>query len=304
VTKELIKIFKTDEDYWQAHVNRLNAYAESMTNISTIDKIKKDLMGSMTSNAAREKMNLPEKLSDATAGRSERLKCELFLCEGASAAGSLKSGRKNSMYHGVYALRGRTLNTINKTVDQMMESKELNGIFKSIGLGLDAINVTHEEELKLGRPLTFEERSNVIKKYARYGKICIACDADEDGLAITSSLLSTFAKFARFLLDAGMIYISESPYYIQNGKYFYPSDVQADGSVPGLDFSKEFHRIKGLGQLNKNQVYESFFDETKRKLIQVTPQNLDRAIELIADINVRKQFLRDSNILTNPFNLN
>lgn len=84
VTKELIKIFRTDEDYWQAHVNRLNAYAESMTSISTIDKIKKDLMGSMNSNAAREKMSLPDKLSDATCGKSERLKAELFLCEGKS----------------------------------------------------------------------------------------------------------------------------------------------------------------------------------------------------------------------------
>ena len=54
-----------------------------------------------------------------------------------SAAGALKSGRKNTLYHAVMGLRGKTLNTIDKSVEQMMDNKELNTIFTAIGLGVD-----------------------------------------------------------------------------------------------------------------------------------------------------------------------
>lgn len=92
-----------------------------------------------------------------------------------SAAGSLKSGRKSTLYHAVLGLRGRTLNTIDKSVDQMMDNKELNTIFQSIGLGIDSYNIASEVKTK-------EEKWEIIKKHARYGKIIIATDADSDKL--------------------------------------------------------------------------------------------------------------------------
>lgn len=172
VTKELMKVFRSDPEYWDLHVARLNAYADSMVSLSTMDRIKKDLMKATTS-GARGKAFLPDKLSDATCGAKERMKAELFLTEGDSAAGSLKSGRKSTLYHAIMGLKGRTLNTIDKSVDQMMDNKELNTIFQAIGLGIDSYNIASEAK-------TRDEKWEIIQKHARYGKIVISTDADDD----------------------------------------------------------------------------------------------------------------------------
>jgi DNA gyrase/topoisomerase IV subunit B len=82
VTKEIIKVFRSDPDYWDLHAQRLNAYAESMVSLSTMDRIKKDLMKSVTAGGIKGKAFLPDKLSDATAGSKERMKCELYIVEG------------------------------------------------------------------------------------------------------------------------------------------------------------------------------------------------------------------------------
>ena len=121
-----------------------------------------------------------------------------------SAAGALKSGRKNTLYHAVMGLRGKTLNTIDKSVEQMMDNKELNTIFTAIGLGVDDYNIASEAKTK-------EEKWEIIKKHARYGKIIISTDADPDGSAIAASLLSTFGRYTKFLIEFGMIYLIEAP---------------------------------------------------------------------------------------------
>ena len=296
VTKEIIKVFRSDPDYWDLHAQRLNAYAESMVSLSTMDRIKKDLMKSVTAGSIRGKAFLPDKLSDATAGSKDRLKCELFLTEGNSAGGSLKSGRKNTLYHAVMPLKGRTLNTIDKTTDQMLDNKELNTIFTAIGLGVDEYNIASDAKTK-------EEKWEMIKKHARYGKIIISTDADDDGLIIAAVLLSTFSKFSRFLIEFGMVYLSEAPIYKQNGKYFFSSDKDENGLIPGFDQSKPYQRYKGLGEMNKDEVYDSFFNTSTRRLIRVTTEGIEKAQELVRSIDERKRLLTENGILTNPYNL-
>ena len=171
------------------------------------------------------------------------LECDVFTknCEGLSPSGSLKAGRRGTQYHAIMPLRGKVKNVKDSTADQMMDNKELFTIFKVLGLGIDANNVTHGCK-------TPEEAYEKIKKHARYGKICIATDADEDGLSILNGLLYAISKFARFLLDFGLVYISESPIYEQDGKYFYPSDPRQPGTQfpVGLNPNKYFRRFKGL----------------------------------------------------------
>lgn len=66
------------------------------------------------------------------------------------------------------------------------------------------------------------------------------------GSAITASLLSTLAKFSRYLIEFGLVYVAEAPLYEQNGKFFFTSDQDSNGNIPGFDQSKPYQRFKGL----------------------------------------------------------
>ena len=296
IIKEFQKIFKKDLEYWEEHVGKLNYLAESMKSLSAVEKAQKIIDGNSGNSMYKSKADIVQGFSDATAGANERWDCELMLTEGLSPAGSLKAGRKGTKYHAVMPLRGKVKNVKDSSAEQMMDNKEFFTIFKVIGLGIDVNNVTHGCKSP-------EEAYEKIKKHARYGKICIATDADEDGMAIQNGLLYAISKFARFLLDWGLVYIAESPIYEQGGKYFYPSDPRQPGTQfpVGLNPNKYFRRFKGLGSLDKNDVYDSFYNPSTRRLIQVTTDGIDYSMQLVEDINARKKLLFDKGILSNPY---
>lgn len=89
-----------------------------------------------------------------------------------SPAGSLKSGRHDTLHHAIVPLRGKILGCENKSVEQALDNKEIFTIFKIIGLGIDLNNITSKAN-------SYEEGYELIKKYSRYGKIIIATDADK-----------------------------------------------------------------------------------------------------------------------------
>lgn len=239
ITKDFIKIFRKNEDYWLAHVNKLNALAESYRSIGAIEKAQKMIDSATGNNAFRSKQEYVEGFADATS--HDRWNCELLISEGLSAAGGLKAGRKSTLYHAVLPLRGKVLNVKDASVDEALANKEIFTLLKVIGLGIDANNVTSDCK-------TREEAYEKIKKYSRYGKICIATDEDPDGDHIRILLLYLIAKYARFLVDFGLVYIAQSPLYAQDGKYFYSNDPLQPGTPfpVGLDTSKKnWHRWKG-----------------------------------------------------------
>ena len=294
ITKEFQKIFRNNPEYWQEHVARLNYLADSMKSLSASEKAQKMIDDAQGRNMFRSRVELIEGFSDATG--KNRWDCELFLCEGLSPAGSLKSGRHNTQFHAVLPLRGKILSVLDKTVDQALDNKEIHTIFKVIGLGMDVNNVTKDAK-------SFEEAYELIKKYSRYGKIVIAVDADPDGEQIKKLILYLFGKFGRFLIDFGMVYQIMSPIFEQGDKKFYPGDpLQDNGIFPiGLDPSKPFFRRKGLGAFNSEDIYDIFYNPATRKLIQVTPDGFDYSMKLTEDIEERKKLLFDAGIITNPY---
>ena len=294
ITKEFQKIFRNNPEYWQEHVARLNYLADSMKSLSASEKAQKMIDEAKGRNMFKSRVELIEGFSDATG--KNRWDCELFLCEGLSPAGSLKSGRHNTQFHAVLPLRGKILSVLDKTVDQALDNKEIHTIFKVIGLGMDVNNVTKDAK-------SFEEAYELIKKYSRYGKIVIAVDADPDGEQIKKLILYLFGKFGRFLIDFGMVYQIMSPIFEQGDKKFYPGDpLQDNGIFPiGLDPSKPFFRRKGLGAFNSEDIYDIFYNPATRKLIQVTPDGFDYSMKLTEDIEERKKLLFDAGIITNPY---
>lgn len=169
ITKEFQKIFRNNPEYWQEHVARLNYLADSMKSLSASEKAQKMIDDAQGRNMFKSRVELIEGFSDATS--KDRWSCELYLVEGNSAGGSLKSGRHNTLYHSILPLRGKILSVADKTIDQALDNKEIHTIFKVIGLGMDVNNVTRDAK-------TPEEAYELIKKYSRFGKIILAVDAD------------------------------------------------------------------------------------------------------------------------------
>ena len=297
VIKDFQKVFKKDNEYWSEYVDKLNFLADSMKSLSASDKAQKIIEDAAGRGLYKAKGEMIDGFSDATAGPGDRWNCEVFLTEGLSPSGSLKAARKSTKYIAVIPLRGKVKNVKDSSADQMMDNKELFTIFKMVGLGIDINNVTKGCQSP-------EEAYEQIKKYARYGKIIIATDADEDGLAIQNGLLYAISKFARFMLDFGLVYVIESPIFEQGGKYYYPSDPRIPGTqfCVGMNPAKHYRRFKGLGALDPSDVYSAFYDVSKRRLFRVTTDGMEFSMELVENINARKKLLRDKNILTNPFN--
>lgn len=58
-----------------------------------------------------------------------------------------------------------------------------------------------------------------------------------------------------------------------------------------------------VGEMNANQIYDAFYDKTKRRLIRITSDRLEDALRLVRSIDERKKLLSENGILTNPYNL-
>lgn len=91
-------------------------------------------------------------------------------CEGLSAASSLVNGRHDTKTHAIFPLRGKVMNISDKDEAAALDNKEINGIFKLIGLGTTAGNVFEGCKSE-------EDVMTALQKYAQYGKIIISTDA-------------------------------------------------------------------------------------------------------------------------------
>ena len=246
VESELKKNLKFVKDYVQ-RVKELNSAYKKI-------ELKRYIESKIQKAGASKKMKSPPRtLSEAGANSKDREKCELFICEGKSAAGTLNQAR-DPMIHAVLGLRGRPLNTVMRDIREVVRNDEMRSLINVIGMG---VNLTPDIKNK------------------RYGKIIIAADSDADGGLITSSVLATIAVHMTFLLNLGMVYVAESPFYEQGGKFFFADEFDK------LDKSKPFSRFKGLGEINPNQAHDMFFNKKTRRLIKVIPDGSRRAIKFL-----------------------
>ncbi len=116
----------------------------------------------------------------------------LFLAEGDSAIAGLRPVRTPKL-HGLFPLRGKPLNVQGMSLPKAMANEEMKNIVAILGLPLD-------KKVKSLKELNYE-------------KVSIITDADFDGYAIRSLLLSFFYEYWPELFDLGFINISSAPLY-------------------------------------------------------------------------------------------
>ncbi len=265
---EITKVIKANKPEFQANYLRIVEYMKSKENWSRLSEIK-ELVKVAGENGSHKSSFAPKKLKDCTS--KDRKNCELLICEGASASGSLTKARAGMNNIAILPLRGRPLNVSGKDISEVLKNDEMYDLINAIGVGVNEYHSLEE---------------------VRYGKIIIAADADSDGMAITNLILGAILEHMTFLIEAGMVYIARCPLYGQGDNYYYYGDESK------IDFSKPTKRWKGLGEFNADELKRVTLDPKTRNLVKVTLDNVEYCKKLLSSTPARKELMLKRGVIT------
>jgi DNA gyrase subunit B len=219
---------------------------------------------------------MPDKLRDCTSkDRSER---EIFIVEGDSAGGPAVAAR-NPSTQAILPIRGKILNVERARMDRMLKNLEIQSIISAVGAGVG-------------------EEFDVDKR--RYDKVIAMCDADVDGSHIRTLLLTFFFRHMKSLVEHGHIFIAQPPLYsteVGKEKVYLKDDAAKTAFLAEHpDHKKDFQRLKGLGEMDWQELQATTMDPDRRTLLQVTVEDAVLADTAIAklmgeDVESRKHFI-------------
>jgi len=237
---------------------------------------------------ALESSSMPAKLVDCMKNATESN--ELLICEGDSALGGLRSAR-DSMHQALFPIRGKILNVHKASLKQVLDNAECSSIIQVIGAGVG---------------------NNFDLEAARYSRILLTVDADADGSHIRALLITLFAKYMKPIIDDGRLYAILAPLYKIKVSGKNPEDIYALNDEEknqilarlekeGRTLRAPLSRLKGLGEMQPEDLWVTSLDPATRTLRQITWGDVEEAQRMLdlsmgADVANRKEWIMSSRV--------
>ena len=259
---------------------------------SILDNVRKSYKARTASDKARrsvlkELMNVDTKSKLAACTSKKAEECEIYIVEGDSAGGTVKTAR-NRRTQAVLPLRGKILNVEKAPLEKILLNNEIKSMIASFGCGIgDDFDI----------------------KKLRYDKIIILTDADVDGAHISTLLLTFFYLFMPELIYQGKVYRGLPPLYkvdyedtekrkkVKKSEYLF-NDFELEKFRKTGKKINALQRYKGLGEMDDKQLWETTLDPDSRILAQISISDTveaDEVTDILMGSNVppRRQFIME-----------
>jgi DNA gyrase subunit B len=266
------------EEWLQENPTEANRIVKKAVSAAQARLAAKNARNAVRRKTALAGAGMPDKLKDCSS--TDASETELFIVEGDSAGGTAVDAR-DPRTQAILPIRGKILNVERARMDKMLKNTEIQTLITAIGGGIGNDEFNSEK--------------------ARYHKVVILADADVDGSHIRTLLLTFFYRQMKPMVEAGYIYIAQPPLFsteIGKSKIYLKDDAAKEKFLrENPNHKKEFQRLKGLGEMDWQELRSTTMHADSRTLLQVTVDEAALAEDIMSvlmgdDVESRKLFIQ------------